>query len=122
MRLEAAVSFGTSSDEFISIGTQVIPRLSASLDLAETKLAIADASGRQATSAEALIPIFGADLTEEARNYQQALGRFVDTTNGLNSPEQIKEWGVAFDQVVTATYALKASMSDALDVKSLNAS
>lgn len=117
MRLEQVVEFSQEADEFLSLGVKIIPKLNAKSSFNEEKIAIADASGRQAIKAQSLIDLFGSDIEQAATAYQTALEKFVKTTNNLQDPSGIKGWVEALDGVVTTQRLLKDRMYAKLDVK-----
>lgn len=117
MRLEQVTSFSAAADEFLTLGVQIVPRLNVRQPLDEAKLAIVNASGRQAVNVQGLIDAFGPSLKPEAFGYQSALNEFVKTTNALQSPGQIKDWVTAYDGVLVAQHALKSRMYVMLDIK-----
>ena len=52
MRLERLSVFSLAADQFLSFGTQIVPKLNSQSNLADTKIAIANASGTQAANTE----------------------------------------------------------------------
>jgi len=118
MRLEQVTEFSASADQFLSLGTQIVPRLNVGGDLSGAKVAIADASGQQSVTAEGLLSVFGPKVSVQAASYQAALANFVTTTNDLQGPEQIRDWAEAFDGVVTAQREFKMSMNSELGIVS----
>ncbi|TGT91723.1 MULTISPECIES: hypothetical protein [unclassified Mesorhizobium] len=117
MRLEQLKDFSKDADTFISLGTKVVSRINVSQPLDDVKVAISDASGLQAVNTQSLISVFGAEIQPAAEGYQDALNKFVTTTNSLHEPGQIKSWVEAFDGVVNAQIALKERIYSELDVK-----
>lgn len=117
MRLEQATKFASGAGDFLNLGLQIVPRLNSQAPLDQTKIAIADESGKQAINAQALIEVFGPSLKTEASDYQTALNQFVRTTNRLKAADQIKEWATAYDGVVTTQNALTKRMYTILKVK-----
>jgi hypothetical protein len=120
MRLEQLTEFATSADDVVGLGTEFVAKLNIQQDLGETKLAIGRASTKQAIAAESLVDIFGPSIADEARGYQSALIAFVESTNRLESPEQIRDWVVKFDELRIAQRNLKTSMRGVLQIAQLN--
>lgn len=117
LRLEQMAAFSQEADDFLSLGTKIVPRLNASAPIDSEKIAIADASGRQTIRTESLIGLFGPGIRPAAQEYQSALVKFVATTNELQSPAGIKVWVEAFDGVVVTQSRLKTGMFNALKIK-----
>lgn len=120
LRLERMSAFSASADEFLTLGTGIVSQLAVYGLLSDNKLALGNASARQAVGAQDLVELFGPVVTDEARSYQNALAAFVETTNRLQDPSEIKQWVVAFDDVVIAQRSFKASLNEALEVQPLD--